>query len=93
MLNEIKSKHIMNKMFSHIQNRLKMKIIKYNKSLLNRLYITIEDFISYKFLKEFNKDFNLSIKDIDIEELDLNKKNIELEKVVHYIRNRSNLRN
>ena len=79
MLNDIKSKYILFIIFDTIKNRSKLNIIKYNKFLLDKLNITKKDFKVYELLKEFNKEFNLNIRDIDIEELDLNKKNIEIE--------------
>ena len=76
MLKKIKNKFLLNQIFAIIKNRTKLKIIKNNKFLLNRLNITIEDFKVYISLKEFNKIFNLNIGDIDIKELDLSKRNI-----------------
>ena len=79
MLADIKSKKILYMLFSYIKNRNKLNIIKYNRSLLNRLNITKDDFKSYIFLKELNEKLNLNIKDIDIEELNLDKQYIENE--------------
>jgi len=76
MLEDIKSKFILDTIFNNISNKLKLKIIKHNKNLLHKLNITIEDFKIYETLKKFNEDFNLDIKDIDIEELDLSHKRI-----------------
>jgi len=76
MLEDIKSEFILDTIFKNISNKLKLKIIKHNKNLLQKLNITIEDFKIYEALKQFNKDFNLDIKDIDIEELDLSHKRI-----------------
>ena len=60
-----------------MRNRIKLNIIKYNKAITKRLNIVKKEFEAYKSLKELNLKFNLNIKDIDIEELDLNKKYIE----------------
>ena len=76
MLEDIKSEFILDSIFNNISNKLKLKIIKHNKNLLQKLNITIEDFKIYETLKKFNEDFNLDIKDIDIEELDLSHKRI-----------------
>ena len=67
----------MNEIFIKIKNRRKLKIIKYNKKTTRRLNITIEDFKVYENLKAFNKKFNNIIDDIDIEEINLNEKDIE----------------
>ena len=60
-----------------MRNRIKLNIIKYNNSITKRLNIVKKEFEAYKSLKELNLKLNLNIKDIDIEELDLNKKYIE----------------
>ena len=44
MLNNINSKFIIEKIFINIKKIKKLKIIKFNKKLLYRLNITIEDF-------------------------------------------------
>ena len=85
MLDEIKSKHILNIIFKNVKNKIKLKLLKYNNALLNRLEITKEDYKVYGSLKEFNKLFDINYSDIDIEEIDLNKKNIALDKVIHYL--------
>ena len=69
----------MNNIFKNIKNRIKMNIIKYNKKIQNKLYITKEDFEIYASLKDFNEVFNLNIRDIDIEELDLSMKITDIE--------------
>ena len=43
---------------------------------MHKLNITIEDFKIYKIIKEFNEKFELNIKVIDIEELNLSHKRI-----------------
>ena len=53
-----------------------MKIVKYNKKILDRINITEEDFKVYTYLKEFNEEYNLNIEDIDISVLILKHKNI-----------------
>ena len=81
MLNELKSIYVLNKIFSKMKNRIILKIIKYNKLLMNRLNITKEDFMEYKSLQEFNEKLELNIRDIDIEELDLSKRSIDNENI------------
>ena len=74
MLNKIRSNFILSKIFKHIKNRTKINIIKYNRKIQNKLFIKKEDFDIYISLKKLNETFNCNIRDIDIEELDLNKK-------------------
>ena len=76
MLKEIKSTFILKHIFNNIKNKKKLKIIKYNKKILKRLDITIENYESYCLIKKFNSKFDLEIEDIDIKELDLIGKNI-----------------
>ena len=73
--------NILKEIFKYIKNRTKLNIIKYNKKILDILYITKEDFKVYESLKEFNEIFNLNIRDIDIEELDLSMKINDIEKL------------
>ena len=63
MLNNIKSKIILNIIFDKLKRQIKLKILKYNKFLQNRLYININDFHDFHFIKELNKKFNLNIQD------------------------------
>ena len=76
MLNGIKSIKILNTILGKLKKKKELKIIKYNKKILNKLNITKEDFEDFQFLKEMNDKFNLNIKDIDIKELNL-RKNIQ----------------
>jgi len=75
-LNNINCKSILKMIFEYILNRRKLKIIKYNKQLSNKLDITLEDFENYKLLKEFVKNYNTDIKDIDIIDLPLFQKSL-----------------
>ena len=54
MLNNIKSSYILKLIFQKVANKKKLKLVKYNKILLRKLEITIEDYKSYKNLREFN---------------------------------------
>ena len=76
MLDNIKSVFILNKLFNNIRNIRKLRIIKHNKKMLNRLNIKKEEFMKYKSLKEFNDKFELDIIDINIKELNLRNKYI-----------------
>ena len=83
MLNNVACNYILQQIFNNLKNRRKLKIVKYNKVLLNRLYISKEDFKAYEELKEFNKNYKLNIGDIDIQELDLLNKFIRNEGLEH----------
>ena len=74
MLKNIKSKKVLFLIFEKLNTRIKLKTIKYNKEILNRLNINTADFEDFKKLKEFNQKYNLKIKDIDISILDLSGK-------------------
>ena len=76
MLKTIKSNLIMKAIFKNIHNKIKLKIIKYNKYMIQRLDIKKEDFKMYELLKEFNEKLKLNIIDIDIKELYLKHKNV-----------------
>ena len=64
----LRSKSSCNKLLEYLK-RIELKLIKYNKILINKLNITKEDFENFKTLKEMNQKFNLNIKDIEIKEL------------------------
>ena len=66
----------MKAIFKNIHNKIKLKIIKYNKNMLRRLDVKIENFKIYETLKEFNEQLKLNIIDIDIKELYLKYKNV-----------------
>ena len=74
MLENVKSLYISEMLFQYLKNKRKLKIIKYNKKMQNKLKITKKDFQAYKSLKEFNEQFLTNIEDIDIKELNLGKK-------------------
>ena len=61
MLNDIKSNFILKIIFEYIKRKQKLKIIKYNNRILNKLNITSKDFEIYslnnKLLKEFNNKY------------------------------------
>ena len=71
MLKKIKSKLIVQLIFKKLKNIIKLKIIKYNKYILNRLNVALKDYENYKLLKEVNQKYSLNIKDIDILEIKL----------------------
>ena len=76
MLENIRSKYILEKIFDYLKNKRKLKIIKCNKKILDDLNISKEDFQIYKTIKEFNQKYSTNIEDIDIKELNLEYKNL-----------------
>lgn len=71
MLNQIKSLFIFKNIFEHIRKKKKLKLIKHNKQLLNKLNITKEDFKDYLVLKGLSQYYKINIQDVDVENLDL----------------------
>ena len=71
MLNNIKSKIILNIVFDKLKRQIKLKILKYNKFLQNRLYININDFHDFHLVKELNEKFNLNIENDYVERINL----------------------
>ena len=72
MLNDIKSKITLKKIFGNLLKIKVLKIIKYNKKIsdkLNKLNITIKNFSELYLIKRLNKNYNLNIENSDIEEL------------------------
>ena len=71
MINGIKSKYILQKVFDYLKKKIKYSLLKINKKLLNDLNIQIKDFQEYKPLKPFNEKYQLKIKDTDEKILNL----------------------
>ena len=76
MLNKIRSIKILNIILGILKKRIELKLIKYNKKKIKKLNIKKEDFEQFILLKEMNLKFNLNIKDIDINGLNLENKNL-----------------
>ena len=76
MLDNVKSKYIIKEILVKIKNKRKLKIIKYNKRIKDKLNINKEDYEIYITLKEFNIKYYTNIDDIDIKELNLNNRRI-----------------
>ena len=74
MLNKIRSNYILKLIFENLKKRIELKIIRYNKRMSNKLHMTIKDFENFKLLKEFNQEYNLNIKDIETEIINLENK-------------------
>ena len=81
MLDNLKSKYILQEIFEKIKNKRKLNIIKYNKRVMIKLDINKEDFEIYIALKEFNFKYNTNIQDIDIKTLNLSGRNIRNEEL------------
>ena len=79
MFDNIKSNKILKDIFLFLKKRKKLKIIKINKKLMNRLNIQTEDFQDILLLKEIKNKFNLNIKDINIKKLDVGPSYLENE--------------
>ena len=74
MLRKIRSKYVLNIIFGKLKKRKELNLIKYNKKIIDKLNIKKNDFEDFIFLMEFNKKYNLKIKDIEIFGLNLNEK-------------------
>ena len=68
MFENIKNKYILEMIFQCLKHKRKLKIIKTNKKMLDKLEITIKDFQVYETLKKFNEKFSSNIEDLDINE-------------------------
>lgn len=77
MLDNIKSKLLLNKLFQLLESKIKLKIVRYNKKLQDKLNLTKDDFIYFKLIKDFNDKYNSHIKDVDILELNLDNLDIK----------------
>ena len=77
MLNDIESKYILKAVFENIENIWKIKLLKYNKKISNKLDITFKDIQQYHFLIKFNKTCNINLKDFNIDKLNLRKRNLD----------------
>ena len=72
MLNNIRSRKILNIILGTLKKRIELKLLKYNKKIMNKLNINKENFESYYPLKNFNNKYEINIENIDINELNLN---------------------
>ena len=76
MLDKIKSLKILNIIFRNLRKRTKLKIIKYNKKIQDKLNIDMKDFKDLKLLKDLNQKFNLNIEDTEVTKINLSCKSI-----------------
>ena len=79
MLNNIKSIYIMENILEKITYIRKLNLIKYNKAISDRLDIKLEDYKN-EFYKIFKITFKVEINTLNIDEIKLNKKNIDEKK-------------
>ena len=76
MIDNVKNKYLLKKIFEKIGNKRKLNIIKYNKRIKVKLKINKNDFEIYATLKEFNDKYNSNIEDIDNKDINLSLRNI-----------------
>ena len=62
MLKNIKSQLILKKLFQYVPDKIKLNLIKHNKSFIQKLGIEKEDFKIYEIIKNLNKKFDLKKK-------------------------------
>ena len=74
MLNGIKSPNILAIVLEPLKKRIKLKIIKYNKTIKDKLNINLKDYEEFKILKELNLKYETDIKDIETQILDISDK-------------------
>ena len=79
MLDNINIISLLEEIFKRVRNKRKLNLIKYNKRMLMRLNINKQEFEIYTKLKEFNNKYSTNIEDIDVKELNLNKRRIKNE--------------
>ena len=80
MLNNIKSIYIMENILEKITYIKKLNLAKYNKAISDRLDIKLEDYKN-EFYKIFKITFKVEINTVNIDEIKLNKKNIDDKKL------------
>ena len=63
MLDNIKSKIILKIVMEHLRQKLKLKIVKNNKKLINKLNLTIKDFQRFEKIRKLSAKYGLQLKD------------------------------
>ena len=71
MLNEIKRKNVLKIIFEKLRMKKILNLLKYNKRLLDKLKININDYKDYLVLKQLNDKFSLNIDNTKIQSLDI----------------------
>ena len=74
MLRKIRSVYTLNKIFGILLKRKKLDLIRYNKKLQSRTSTEKKDYEDYISLKDFRRELDTNIYDVDIPILDLRKK-------------------
>ena len=85
MLNDIKSKMVLNIIFGILKKFRKLKILKYSKIIRERLNITLKDFKKCFLIKKMNQKFKLDIDDYDIEIFDFKSNQSFGNKIFEYL--------
>ena len=85
MLNNIKSRAILNNMFNYLMNYIKLKLVRYNRGLQSKLHLELKDFMYFKKIRDFNIKYNSAIKNTDINEIDLEENNKILNSGLRYL--------
>ena len=90
-MENIKSKLIIKKIFSHLKTRKKLYIVKYSKKYLNILNLAKKDFENILSLKNLDNKFHLDldIADANIKILDLSKANLLNEEIADFMKKAS----
>ena len=76
MLENIKSKLILNRVLENLKNKKKLNMVRYSNKYKQKLNLTKKDFEQYILLKEFNDKFNAKVDDINYMELNIRGKYI-----------------
>ena len=76
MLKNIKSSYILKQIFGNIINKKKLKLIKYDKKISDKMDITLQNYKD-EFFKEFNTKFDIKLADINNQLLNLKNKKVE----------------
>ena len=90
-MENIKSRFIIKKIFSHLKTKKKLYIVKYSKKHLNILNLAKKDFENILSLKNLDNKFHLDldIADANIKILDLSKANLLNEEIADFMKKAS----
>ena len=79
MLKNIKNLLCIKLIFGNLLKRIKLNLLKHNKSMMSLLKIKKKDFQEFLVLKEISKNLKTDIKDVDTIKLNLDSKNFKEE--------------
>ena len=72
MLDKIRSKKILNDIFENLKKKVKIKILKYNKRMLNKFNIKEKDFKDFELIKILKEKYRIKIiNDIEAKSIDI----------------------